>query len=260
MANQVQTKLILNQDLPEGEKIMYEKIHQGLDPLGKNQLNIYGVIIEEEEDRLFVKTIIRTTLETPITFKKGVNIALFADDQELLVKQSFNLAEIQPLQPNCAYPYTFSFAKNQLIREDYSLKSSWRITFQLPGKKHELDLSDSQISEKAVDELQRVMDHVGPPRSGEVNILSLSIKKLASGDLQTTALIRNGTKQVLDIKQLPMQVLTAEGNVIAKGSFSLEHLTVRPNTSKPATFVFPKKSIRIKDFNPRNCKIEAVQK
>lgn len=254
----VRTTLIKRKDLTQEENLMYEKAHERLKLLGKNQLNIYGVHFSETRDQFIVKAIIRSTIEKPVHFKRDVPIALFDDQGQFIIKEDFNLSNIHPLQPNSAYPYTFFFSKDNLLKEDYTLNESWLIVFKQGKKKNKLDLSDSPISRKAEGQLQKLLDKLGSPKEGEINIVGLSIQKVPTGDIQATVLVRNGTREPIDIQKLPMQIVTPKQEIVAQGTFSLKGLIVKPYTSKPASFVFPRNSILLRNIDLSTCKIQTV--
>lgn len=251
----VRTKFIKNETLSEEENLIYEKAHERLTLLGKNQLNIKGIHFSETEEILTVKTIIRTTIQKPILFKKKLSIALFNDHNEFITEEEFDLSDLDPLEPNSAYPYTFHFSKNELFKSNFTLNNSWKIVFK--QGKDRLDLSDSPMSKESRQELEKLLDKIGPPKEDEINILGLSLRKLSTGDIQTTVLVRNGSKEPIDIKKLPMQIVTPKQEIVAQGTFSLEGLIVKPYTSKPASFVFPRKSILLQDVDLASCKIQA---
>jgi SLAP domain-containing protein len=72
-----------------------------------------------------------------------------------------------------------------------------------------------------------------------VNFMGLQAKKSEDGNLHVTMLIRNGSDKNIQLQQLPLEVVDATGDVIAKGGFALNDFEVKANTSKPWTFIFP---------------------
>jgi len=58
--------------------------------------------------------------------------------------------------------------------------------------------------------------------------------------LHASIFIRNGNSKAINIEQLPLEIIDANGKQVARGSFKMDPvLTVQPNTTKPWTFIFP---------------------
>lgn len=53
----------------------------------------------------------------------------------------------------------------------------------------------------------------------------------------------------MTLENLPLEIVDATGEVVCKGSFNLPPLTVKANTTKPWTFIFPKKTILVEELD-----------
>lgn len=254
MNQRIKPALQLDDRMPLEDRRLYKQAQERSKPLRKNQLNLLGVHLQETTDHFIVKGLIRSTVQKPIIFKQLTPICLFDDRNQLIVEQNFDLSALHPIQPNEAYPFTFNFSKDQLKVQKYSFHEHWKLTFKQKPK-HSLDLSNQPISKEIEQQLQKVITHLGPPKDTEVNIVSLSLSKQDNGNIKAIILIRNGTSKPLSIKQLPLQITSPTGKIVAQGTFPLKNLIVKPQTSKPAAFVFPKQSIQQKGINLTKCKI-----
>lgn len=77
--------------------------------------------------------------------------------------------------------------------------------------------------------------------------------------LAVTVLIRNGSDQDITMKQISLGVKDASDEEIAQGSFKLDTFTVKSNTSKPWTFIFPSTMVIEKELDLSKWSVYVVQ-
>jgi SLAP domain-containing protein len=129
------------------------------------------------------------------------------------------------------------------------------------GLTHQLDTTDMEganISEGSKAKLRKIVEQAPFLDKNELSFMGLSIRQNENDGITTTLLVRNGTMEDLQLKQVPLVIYDAAGDVAAKGTFRLAHLTIKANTSKPMTLVFPKNGIIKADADFSGWRIETV--
>jgi len=113
------------------------------------------------------------------------------------------------------------------------------------NKEHQLDLSGMQgdaISEESKARIEEIVQQASIG-TNEMSLIGLSAKRNAEDGLEVTLLVSNGTRDDLEIKQLPLNFYDATEELAAQGTFQFSDYVVYANTSKPLTIVFPKAGI-----------------
>ena len=64
----------------------------------------------------------------------------------------------------------------------------------------------------------------------------------------------------MKLEQLPLVVEDASGEVIAKGTFKLNQLEIKANTSKPWIFIFPKERLLKEEIDLSKWKVHPPKK
>ena len=123
---------------------------------------------------------------------------------------------------------------------------------------HNIDLSESPMNEEQKSELVKTLKQVDEPASDEINFLVLSIQEGSSKEIILKVLVRNGTQGNIEIKQLSIQVLKDDKEVVTQGTFPMENLIVNSNSSKPTQFIFPPESVLIKNSDLSKCSIHVI--
>ena len=123
---------------------------------------------------------------------------------------------------------------------------------------HAIDFDGIDMSDQEKTNLTKIFESLEKPNPGELNFLKLSVTEDSKKDLILKVLLRNSTDLDLDIKQISIRILNDEKKVISQGTFQLEDLIVLSGSSKPAKFVFPKKSVLIKNSDLLNSSIHVI--
>jgi SLAP domain-containing protein len=92
-----------------------------------------------------------------------------------------------------------------------------------------------------------------------VNFTGFQVKPQPEGNLAVSLFIRNGNKQHINLEQLPLELLDATDEVVARGSFKLDNLEVKANTSKPWTFIFPSQMVTKENPDLSRWTIKVIQ-
>jgi len=240
----------------------YEKHNKKSPKLKQNQLSIYGIELRKHPDNsIKINALIRSTVQKPIRLKKAPIILLNSLGQPI-ARHVFNLEKLGTLPPNSARPWTFllppaAFLKKVTFDE---IGNNWALALE-KKQKHYIDLekvkgisNPNEVKKK----IQKVIDKAPPLKTNEINFMGLSLKQNQEGGLVATLLIRNGTPKPITLKQVPLEIMDANHEVVARGTFRLDHLTIQANTSKPAQFTFPPSGILKKDMDLSRWKIYHV--
>lgn len=223
----------------EEERYVYSFYNNQSPKLKVNQLSIYGMeLIENSDDEILITGLVRSTVTTDISLTKTI-ILLLDHNQKLIARKEFNLSELGTIPPNSARPWKFTFGKKDFI-SPLKNKEEWTLAFDISV--HKLDLDESwkkAIDQKTKKALEQIVAEAPPLKSDELNVTGIKANINEEGNLIVTALIRNGHFRDISIEQFPLTVRDGDQDEVAQGSFKLENFTVKANTSKPWTFIFP---------------------
>lgn len=250
-----------NWKMTDEERYVFS-FHNNQSPkLKKNQISIYGMeLTKNSENHILVTGLIRSTVTQSIQFEK-TTILLMVNDQAVARKE-FNLDQLGTLPPNSARPWQFDFKEDDLLTEIGEIGDNWSLAFELK-QKHQLDLDpawEKSLDQKAKDTLQKIVEEAPPLKDGEVNFMGVKAVKNENGDLVVTILIRNGNKKNITLEQIPLGIRDASNEEIARGGFKTENLTIKANTSKPWSFIFPKSMLKKEDLDLSKWQAYPIQK
>lgn len=237
----ITTELSIHPDwsLPREDEYAFRFLNNECPPLKPNQLSLSGINLYKEGNDYRVNAFIRHSLSKNIRLSE-TTLILLGENNELLGRKLFNLEELGELPPKSSRPWNFVFTSNDLFKQDLP-QQGWKLAFEIK-QKHSLDLDENwekSLSQEAKQSLVNLVEQLTPPEKGEVNFMGLQATYADNGDFHVTLLIRNGSDKNITLQQLPLEVTDANSTLIAKGSFNLNDLEVRSNTSKPWTFIFP---------------------
>lgn len=239
--DEVNTELYFspNASVTDEEKYYFQFLHNELKPLKENQLSIAGIDLVKDEGEWVVMAFLRNSLDRGVEFS-DTPLVLMGPDGDLLAKKTFQLADIGEIPARSSVPWRFVFQQSEMEKEEIPA-TGWQLAFEIKPK-HRLDLEEAwekSLAEKDKEILRQVVENAAPLKEGEVNFLGIQAKLLEDG-LHVTLLIRNGSDKNVQLEQLPLIVQDGQGDEIAQGGFKLDNFTVKANTSKPWTFIFPK--------------------
>jgi accessory Sec system S-layer assembly protein len=226
-------------NVPAEQQYVYRFLNNELDPLKPNQISLAGIDLKEEHEGVLVTAFVRNSLSKGI--KLGMtNLILLGPNGDVLARKAFDLSELGEIPAKSSRPWTFAFEKNLLTTSEVPNKD-WKIAFELK-QKHQLDLEDSwkeALSYKDKQKLQILVEGLPELNEGEINFAGIKAQLTEQKDLHVTLLIRNGRKENVHLQQIPLEIVDATGETVAKGGFTLTDFEVKANTSKPWTFIFP---------------------
>lgn len=250
----VPTQLTLPSHFNDDERRHFEQLHHNLPPMGENELNIVGIELAVTElQTIEVMAFIRSTLDNPLLIE-STQITLLDKNLQPFAEKKEDFEKLGTLSPKTAKILKLVFSGNEIIQDqpDFELLKSFSIVFKQTIKsQHRVDFSDlneDEISDSTKEWLNEI-DQKAPLEENELSFMGFSAKQDEESQLLVNLLIRNGTKDNLDIKQLPLKFYDATGDLAAKGTFKIDNVTVLANTSKPLTLVFPVSGIIKEDLD-----------
>lgn len=258
--------ILPNQPISAESHEFYERHNQESPLLNSNQLSMYGMELRRGDGKVEIKALIRSTVQKEIRLKK-VPVLLIDSAGRPVARHVFDLQELGNLPPNSARPWTFIFPQDSFLgksgksvngksnHEGMIDLSSWSLAFEKKNESHDphrLDLSNTtgiKPSPFIKRKLKKLIEDSPPLGRDEVKFTGLSVRKDHNGSLVAILLIRNGTPRNIILKQVPLEVMDANKDVVASGTFRLENLVIKANTSKPTRFVFPASGILKADMD-----------
>jgi accessory Sec system S-layer assembly protein len=236
-------------------------LNNELPPLKPNQISLSGIELRAEENELIVSAFVRNSLSKGIKLEETA-LLLVGPNGDHLARKVFNLNELGEIPAKSSRPWHFAFELSDVISVEIPAEG-WKLAFEIKSPvKHQLDLDEAwgkALPDEEKENLKKMVESLDPPKSGEVNFLGLQARKNEIGSLSITILIRNGNERNVQLHQLPLQVEDANGDIVAKGGFSLDNFEVKANSSKPWTFIFPKELVLIEQPDLSKWKIQIVE-
>ncbi|WP_018922038.1 accessory Sec system S-layer assembly protein [Salsuginibacillus kocurii] len=230
-------------NVPKEDQYSFQFLNMECPPLKPNQLSLSGINIMEESKGVYrVTAFVRNSLDKAVELKE-TNLVLLNPKDEVIGRKTFDLSGLEKLPGRSSRPWHFYFSADDLFVDEVPMEG-WKLAFQLKpsSRKHSLDLAQSwqsSLAEGSKKQLEEMVERLDPPKTGEVNFMGLKAEQKENGDLHVTILVRNGSEKSIHLQELPLEVTDASGEVVARGGFKLEDFSVKANTSKPWTFIFP---------------------
>ena len=244
-SNEIKTKLSYHPDwnVPKEQQYIFNFLANELQPLQPNQLSLSAINIEEDrEGNWNVKAFFRSSLAQAVELG---DIELFVLDTEgnKIAGQYFDFKQLGTIPPESARPWVFTFKKESIDASEVP-GEGWQLAFNLVSLRgHQLDLDETwkaQLPQEQQDALAEIVKTLPKLGKTEVNFTGLQVKLQENGSLAASIFIRNGNDRAINLEQLPLEIIDANGKKVASGSFKTDPvLTVQPNSTKPWTFIFP---------------------
>ena len=248
--DEVETTLSLHPGwaVPQEQEYVFRFLSNELEPLKPNQISLSGIDIDVEQanDSWLVKAFFRSSLDQEITVG-SIELMLLDEDGKTLASQEFDLNELGSIPARSARPWVFEFTKDNVFAEEPPIEN-WKLAFNVQSMiPHKLELEqawEDGLSEDQKESLSKVVEGLPKLKPREVNISGFQVKEQEDGSIAASIFIRNGHSNQINIEKLPLELIDAAGDLVATGSFTLESLPVKANTSKPWTFIYPKEMVQ----------------
>lgn len=247
------TSLSISPDwkISKEQEYVLKFLSNDLPPLKADQLSLSGIDIELEKrtGNWNVQAFFRSSLDRPMTLGKA-ELLLLDGDSQVLAAQEFDLSELGAIPPLSNRPWVFQFEKDNIAAPEVPAEN-WTLAFNVQSLvPHSLDLDpawEEALPEEQKNALSAIVNDLPALNPREVNITGFQSKMTQEGNLAASVFIRNGHTQHIQLEKLPLEVLDANGQQVVSGSFNLDNLMVKANTSKPWTFIFPKDMLQIQE-------------
>lgn len=259
----VKTKLSFKSEsgVQAEDRYYFQFLLNELQPLKRNQISISPIELRVEEQNIHAQLFFRQSLEKEVTLSSA-ELLLMNGGGQIQAAQTFDLSEVGQLPAESARPWIVTFTKDSLkVPVEQINTSDWTVAFKL-STPHRLELSDeweTSLADEQKERLHQMVSGLTPPKPNEVNLMGLEAKQDDEGKLIVSILIRNGQEKNIEISQLPLTVIDATNQEIARGGFTLPPLLVKANTSKPWTFIFPKDMVSVKNPDLSVWKVQTNQ-
>jgi accessory Sec system S-layer assembly protein len=260
----VETKLHFPEhwEMTTKERYIFQYHHQKLAKIKAGQLSITGIGFIEVNGEIAVEALIQNAVPQSVKIQ-AVDLVLLDEMNNLAARKRFSLDHLGELPPFTTTPWRFLFlAEDRLSGAPVS--NQWKIQFEVKTASNNevLDLDqgwEERLSSEKKLQLERTL--AGLPKLGanEVNLYGVEVKFLDNDSLEVILLIRNGTSQELQLKQLPLVVEDAAGDIVCQGRFELPPLRVKPLRARPWAFIFPADLIMKQDPDLSKWRVSVIQ-
>lgn len=248
--DEVETTLSLHPQwtLSQEQEYVFRFLANELEPLKPNQISLSGIDIDVEpaNGNWLVKSFFRSSLEQSISVG-SVELMLLDADGKTLASQEFDMKELGDIPAKSARPWVFVFTKENTFAEEPPTEN-WKLAFNVQSMvPHKLELEqawEDGLTAEQKEALEKVVENMPKLKPREVNFAGFQVKKQDDGSIAASIFIRNGHSKQINIEKLPLELIDATGETVARGSFDLAPLSVKANTSKPWTFIYPKEMVQ----------------
>ncbi|BAQ10120.1 hypothetical protein OXB_1649 [Bacillus sp. OxB-1] len=248
--DEVETPLSLHPSwtIPQEQEYVFRFLSNELEPLKPNQISLSGIDIDVEpaNGSWLVKAFFRSSLDQQISVG-SVELLLLDAEGKTVASDEFDLKELGDIPPRSARPWVFVFTKENIFAEEPPAEN-WKLAFNVQSMvPHKLELEptwEEGLSTEQKEALSKVVEGLPKLKPREVNISGFQVKQQDDGSIAASVFIRNGHSKQINIEKLPLELIDATGDQVARGSFELAPLSVKANTSKPWTFIYPKEMVQ----------------
>ncbi|PIC64465.1 accessory Sec system S-layer assembly protein [Sporosarcina sp. P13] len=246
----IETALSLHPEwnLTQEQEYVFRFLANEIDPLKPNQISLSGIDIDSEpaNGSWLVKAFFRSSLDQAITVGP-IELLLLDNEGNTAASAEFDLNELGEIPARSARPWVFVFEKKDQLATDIPTEN-WKLAFNVQSlKPHQLELApawEEQLPTKQKEALAEIVSGLPKLKPGEVNIAGFQIQTQQDGNISASVFVRNGHSKQLNIEKLPLELLDAAGELVARGTFDLNPpLSVNANSTMPWTFIYPKELI-----------------
>ncbi|AQU80140.1 accessory Sec system S-layer assembly protein [Planococcus faecalis] len=236
-------------EISKEQEYVLKFLSNDLPPLQANQLSLAGIDIEADPytGDWNVQAFFRSSLERPFTMEKA-ELVLQDGNKETIASQEFDLSELGSIPALSNRPWIFKFKKDS-IQTAQVPTADWSLAFNVQSLvPHALDLDiswEEALSSEKKSVLRDLVQKLPKLNSQELNLTGFQTSFSEDGNLAVSVFIRNGYSKQIELENLPLEIIDATGSSVVKGSFKLAPLTVKANTTKPWTFIFPKDTLQV---------------
>lgn len=247
----IETELSLHEQwtLTQEQEYVFRFHANELEPLKPNQISLSGIDIDLEpaNGSWLVKSFFRSSLDQAITVGE-IELLLLDEEGNTVASKEFDLNELGEIPARSARPWVFVFEKEDQLAEEIPAEN-WKLAFNVHSMMpHQLDLAPSweeQLPAEQKEALAEVVSDLPKLKPREVNIAGFQVQVQDDSNIAASVFVRNGHSKQINIEKLPLELIDATGELVARGTFDLDPpLSVKANCTTPWTFIYPKELIK----------------
>ncbi|MEJ8544122.1 SLAP domain-containing protein [Brevibacillus borstelensis] len=239
--------------LDEEEAELLRFVHDELPPIIRNEVGIFPFYTQVTRDGYLVLTYIRNATEQSILLDR-LRLDLKTPEGKVVASKSFDMMTFGPIGDESSRPCEFLFRW-----DEFTDLPEEEIPLALGYQKPEKQSGESVVAggELEMDEMEYYRQQLAanPVEEGKVDLKALGLKKGENGSLKVVVLFRNGLDKRLDFSEVPIVVHDANGEDIARVSYTLENMKVDPKAFRVIAFQIPASSIKKQDFSVEECTV-----
>lgn len=226
--------------------------------LEDGQVSINGVYTFDMGDKIEVSVYLRNGLPKQINFHK-VPLVITNKNGDVLAKQTMDMNEFGILPAFSARPYKVYFDKANLLVSEITM-DDWKIQFEksisaINTVKVEFEDMQENMDSALKDSLIKFLSKLPLIKAGDINIEMFRKIKRTDNSIFITFIIRNGCDKTIKVEKLPIRIEDEQGQIVAKGTFEFENISVNAHKAKAYDFTITNNYIQNKDFDIKKCKV-----
>jgi SLAP domain-containing protein len=239
------------------KEFLREELAQ-LPALEDGQVSINGTYTFDMGDKIEVSVYLRNGLSKQINFDK-VPLVIVNKNGDVLAKQVMDMGDFGILPPFSARPYKVYFDKASLFVDTIS-NDDFRIQFEesvsaINTVKVEFEGMPENMDYELKSSFTKFLNKLPLIKAGDVNIEVFKTLKGMDNTISIVFMIRNGCDKNIKLERLPIIVKDEQEEVVAKGVFDIDNVSVNPHKAKIYDFTITDEYIVNKDFDISSCKV-----
>ncbi|PIC75605.1 accessory Sec system S-layer assembly protein [Sporosarcina sp. P19] len=247
----IETELSLHEQwsLTQEQEYVFRFLANELEPLNPNQISLSGIDIDLEpaNGSWLVKAFFRSSLDEAITVGE-IELLLLDEEGNTAASAEFDLNELGEIPARSARPWVFVFEKKDQLAEEIPA-TNWKLAFNVHSMMpHQLELAptwEEQLPAEQKEALANIVSDLPKLKPREVNIAGFQIQSQDDQTIAASVFVRNGHSKQINIEKLPLELIDATGELVARGTFDLNPpLSVKANSTTPWTFIYPKELVK----------------
>ncbi|WP_313238204.1 accessory Sec system S-layer assembly protein [Sporosarcina ureae] len=247
----IETELSLHEQwsLTQEQEYVFRFLANELEPLKPNQISLSGIDIDLEpaNGSWLVKAFFRSSLDEAITVGE-IELLLLDEEGNTAASAKFDLNELGEIPARSARPWVFVFEKKDQLAEEIPA-TNWKLAFNVHSMMpHQLELAptwEEQLPAEQKEALANIVSDLPKLKPREVNIAGFQIQSQDDQTIAASVFVRNGHSKQINIEKLPLELIDATGELVARGTFDLNPpLSVKANSTTPWTFIYPKELVK----------------
>jgi len=229
-----------------------------LPEIEEGEVSINGIYTFDMGEKIEVSVYLRNGLSNQINFDK-IPLEIVNKNGEIIAKQTIDMSDFGILPPFSARPYKVYFDKTNLVvgaisnddfvvRFEESMSAINTVVVELEDMAEDIDYDLKSSFTKFLDKLPLI-------KAGDVSIEVFKTLRGMDNTISVVFMIRNGCDKNIKLERLPIVVKDEKNQVVAKGVFEVENVSVNPHKAKVYDFTITKDHIINQDFDITKCSV-----